>query len=35
MNQQAIREAFENAIDTYQFYGEVSLITYCRSLGGN
>ena len=32
MNQKAIREAFENAVDTYHVYGEVSLVTYCRSL---
>lgn len=25
MNQQAIREAFENAVDTYHIYGEESL----------
>lgn len=30
MNQQAIREAFENAVDTYHVYGEDSLHSYCR-----
>lgn len=34
MNQQAIREAFENAVDTYHIYGEDSLHSYCRSLHG-
>lgn len=30
MNQQAIREAFENAVDTYHIYGENSLNKYCE-----